>query len=437
MKKKLFAVILLFSAITVFCACNNEATPEQTVGYEETTETTDIETTAAPADPFLKVRDSGEEWLKYGLSAFESGKEPTDLKEFFSKNANLGYLTLYDHMFTFDKERSIGIAEALFYYIYNEYGVEALLDISKRTEYKTEYLKSLGLESQYPQHKEVETFLSSMDFSSNKTYKYIFSFDNITYYFKDFGSGSPAQYHGFLYYSTLGLREMAEYINENDKSGLFDTEREFNFYMTFDGSGYSRTVYSTGDMYINDSYSTLHEAVHSMGIKTNANIWISEGICNYFGKGLGFNDQIAALHCQLFTMAKQGYFDERAKAGDEEAIACKREYEEYTERGGRSDSFDKFDMRLYYDVSATIELETGKYKTIGDAYEVVNKKECNSVGKELSYSQTTSLTMYIVDNYGLEKLLQAYETQDVIDPFGKSYEALKAEWLEYLNTFKP
>lgn len=433
MKKKLFAIALLLFTITVFCSCNNEDVPEHSMGYEETTETSVIETTAAQVESFLEVRESGEEWLKYGLSAFESGKEPKDLKDFFSEKANIGYLTLYDHMFTFDKEKSISIAEALFYYICNEYGVEALLDISKRTEYKTEYLKSLGLESQYPQQKEVESFLSSMDFSSNETYKYIFSFDNITYYFKDFGAGSPAQYHGFLYYSTLGLREMAEYINENDKGELFDTEREFNFYMTFDGSGYSRTVVSTGDMYINDSYSALHEAVHAMGIKTNANIWLSEGICNYFGKALGFNDQIAALHCQLFSMAKQGYFDERAKAGDEEAIVSKREYEEYTKRGGTFDSFDKFDMRLYYDVSAKIELETGKYKTIGDAYEIVNKKECNSVGKELSYNQTTSLVMYIVEHYGLEKLLQAYETQDEIDAFGKNYETLKAEWLDYLK----
>ncbi len=436
MKRPVSAIIMLLTAIILLCACNNEDIPEVTDGQTEITETADIETTAEPEDSFLPVRESGEEWLKYGLSAYESGKEPTNLKDFFSENANLSYLTLYDHMFTYDEEKSTLVAEAFFYYICDEYGTEALLDLGKRTEYKTEYLKSLGLETQYPQQENVEIFLSSMDFSSNKTYKYIFSFDNITYYFKDFGAGSPAQYHGFLFYSTFGLQEMIGYIKDTDTSGIFDTECDFNFYMTFDGSGYSKTVISTGDMYINDSNSTLHEAVHAMGIKIYNNIWLAEGICNYFGKALGFNDQITISYIQILSMAKIGYFDERAKAGDEYAILCKSIYEKYTERGGKIDSVDSFDLRLYYDVAARIELDTGNYVTLGQAYKMANKKECNSVGEELSYDQTTSLIMYIVDNYGLEKLLEAYETQNISEAFGKDYEALKAEWLDYLQTFK-
>ena len=76
-----------------------------------------------------------------------------------------------------------------------------------------------------------------MDFSSNTTYKYIISFDNVTYYFKDFGAGSPTQYHGFLYYSTTGLFEMIDYLKSNNLNEGLDTERKFNYYMTFDGSG--------------------------------------------------------------------------------------------------------------------------------------------------------------------------------------------------------
>ena len=88
---------------------------------------------------------------------------------------------------------------------------------------------------------------------------------------------------------------------------------------------------------------------------------------------------------------------------------------------------------MYYDVAARIEFETGNYVTLGEAYKMANKKECNSVGEELSYDQTTSLMMYLVDNYGIEKLREAYKTQDVSGIFGKDYEVLKAEWLEYLK----
>ena len=433
MKKIIYVISLLLIAAILFCSCN-ENTPSVTDDSSATLESDVPEATSAiEVDRFEAVRDSGEEWLKYGLSAYENGKALSDLKSFFKESSNLSYLTLYDHMFTYDKEKSVPVAEALFAFIYEQYGADALLDIDKRIEYKTEFLKSLGCDIQYTQPIELEAFLVSMDFSSNKTYKYIISFDNVTYYFEDFSSGTPAQYHGFLYYNTRGLRKMIEYLNENAPSEILDTDRDFEFYMTFDGSVYSKTIISTGKMYINDSSSGLHEAVHAMGIVTYDNIWLSEGLCNYFGKALGFNDQIVLSYIQILTMAKLGYFDERAKAGEEYAKLCISIYEEFVKHGGKLDSVDAFDLRLYYDVAARIELESGNYVTLGEAYSSVNKKECNAVGEELSYDQTTSLIMYLVDNYGIEKLLEAYKTQDVSVTFGKDYEALKAEWLEYLK----
>lgn len=380
-----------------------------------------------PADPFESLRLNDEEWISYGLAAFEHGKEVENLKEFFSDRNNMTYLTLYDHFFTYDKEKSVPVAEALFAFIYNEYGVEALLDLDKRCEYKSAYLKSLGLEIEYTNAPEVEVFLASMDFSSNATYKYIISFGNVTYYFKDFDAGSPSQYHSLLYYSTTGLLEMIEYLKSNNLNEGLDTERKFNYYMTFDGSGYSKTIYSNGNMYINDSSATLHEAVHAMGITKNHNIWLSEGICNYFGASLGFNDLLAASYIQILTMAKQGYFD-----GNAQYILYKRIYEDYTARGGKMDSVDTFDFRLWTDVQARAELDTNTYKTLGDAYKIVEQTDCNAVGNELSYLQATSLVLYLADTYGIETVLEAYHSQDIETVFGKGYEDLRADWLACL-----
>ena len=253
MKKIIYVISLLLIAAILFCSCN-ENTPSVTDDSSATQESDVPEATSAiEVDRFKAVRDSGEEWLKYGLSAYENGKALSDLESFFKESSNPSYLTLYDHMFTYDKEKSVPVAEALFAFIYEQYGADALLDIDKRLEYKTEFLKSLGCDIQYTQPIELEAFLVSMDFSSNKTYKYIISFDNVTYYFEDFSSGTPAQYHGFLYYNTRGLRKMIEYLNENAQSEILDTDRDFEFYMTFDGSVYSKTIISTGKMYINDS----------------------------------------------------------------------------------------------------------------------------------------------------------------------------------------
>ena len=431
MKTKISFIALLLLMAMLLSSCTN--TPDLPQNTESPiSDSTTESPTEKPADPFESLRSSGEEWISYGLAAFESGKQVEDLKDFFSDRNNMTYLTLYDHFFTYDKEKSVPVAEALFAFIYNEYGVEALLDLDKRCEYKSAYLKSLELEVEYTNAPEVEVFLASMDFSSNSTYKYIISFGNVTYYFKDFSAGSPTQYHGFLYYSTTGLFEMIDYLKSNNLNEGLDTERKFNYYMTFDGSGYNKTVYSNGNMYINDSYSTLHEAVHAMGITKNDNIWLSEGICNYFGKQLGFNDQIAASYMQLLTMAKQGYFDEQANAGNAQYILYKRVYEDYTTRGGKIDSVDTFDFRLYTDAHARVELDTNTYRTLGEVYKLVNKTDCNAVGNELSYEQATSLILYLVDNYGIEKVLEAYRSQDIENVFGKGYQDLKTDWLAYL-----
>lgn len=431
MKTKITFSVLLLSLAIVLGSCTNTPALTQNTGLTDTENT--IETpTEVPSDPFAIIRDSKEVWLAYGLSAYENNEKVENLKDFFSDSTNMTYLTLYDHMFVFDKEKSISVAKALFSFIYNEYGADALIDIDKRCEYKTAYLKSLGLDRKYVQTQDIESFFISMDFYSDAMYKYIISFDNVTYYFKDFGAGSPSQYHGFLYYSTTGLFKMIEYMKDNNLSEGFDIDRKYNYYMTFDGSGYSKTLYSTGNMYINDSYSTLHEAVHAMGVTENENIWLSEGICNYFGKALGFNAQIAASYFQILTMAKQGYFDERASVGDKSAVLYKAVYEAYTGAGGRIDSVNLFDLSLYTDTVAKIELDTGLYTTLGEAYKIVNGKDCDAVGCEISYDQATSLILYLADSYGIEKVLDAYHTQNIDSAFGKDYEALKAEWLEHL-----
>lgn len=431
MKNKNSSIVVLLLIAVLLSACTNNSDLPQS-NEPLTSDIMNDSHMEKPADPFESLRSSGEEWIAYGLAAYEKGKPVENLKEFFSDRANMTYLTLYDHLFTYDKSKSVPVAEALFAFIYEEYGAEALLCVEKRCEYKDAYLKSLGVEVEYTNTPEVEAFLASMDFSSNSEYKYIISFDNVTYYFKNFDAGSPAQYHGLLYYNTIGLFEMIEYMKSNNLSDGFDTNRKFNYYMNFDGSGCSKTVYANGNMYINDSYSMLHEAVHAMGITNDDNIWLSEGLCNYFGKSLGFNHQIAASYIQLLTMAKQGYFDEQANAGNKQYALYKKVYEDYIGCDGKMDSVDTFDFRLYTDVNAKAELDSETYKSLGETYKIINKTDCNAVGKELSYEQATSLIFYLVDTYGIEKVLEAYHTQDIKAVFGKEYEGLKADWLVYL-----
>lgn len=436
--KPLCFAISLVIALSM-CACTPPAgAPQDTETMTGapaggTTEAATEGTTETLPDLSGALRNSGEEWIVHGLKAYEEGREPQDLAEFFATPSNLTYLTLFDHFFTYDREQAIAVAEALFRFIADEHGIEAIADLDKRVEFKNEYLASLGLEIEYMQAPEVERLLASMEFSSSDKYPYVISFGKVTYYFKDFSAGSPSQYHGFLYFNTVGLQNMIAHLTEAGLDEGLDTEREFHFYMTFDGSGYSQTRYPSGNMYINDHSSALHEAMHAMGIRTDDHIWLSEGICNYFGKALGCNEQIAASHIQILSMTQKGYFDEAAAAGDISAIQYQRIYAGYVGKGGTLSTAAAFDHRLYADTVASVQLSTNAYVTLGDTYKAISKIECTAVGAELSYDQATSLVLYLADTYGIGRVMEAYRSQDVEGVFGKGYAALKADWLSYLH----
>ena len=437
MKKQILFGAVALAAVLLFSACNDQPPiPEDTTAPATAAVTTEAPT-EAPVDPFRAVRMSDELWLSYGLAAYEKQTEPQDLSEFLQNQANHSYLTLYDDMFVYDYEKTLPVAEAFFRFVCDEYGVDALLDMDKRCEYKTAYLHSLGLEMEYIQLPEVEAFLASMkfstDFSSDNQFPYIFTFGNVHYHFKHFDDGPIAAYHGILYYSTTGLGKLIDYVEGLDDADLFNTDREFHYYMTLEG-GASHTRYATGNMYINTRETTLHEAVHAMGIHLKNHLWLSEGLCEYFSEDLGFYPLITDTRIQTMRIVGQGYYDELAAAGNQTAIVSKAVYDAYIAAGGSLDSIEAFDTKLFRNINLKVEAEMlpGSLSTLGKVWESLNNAPCTATGAELTYGQAGAMVSYLVETYGLSAVLDAFRADDPAAAFGKDYEALKAEWLEYL-----
>ena len=437
---------LLLLAVFVFCSCaqntgtQTAATTQFIEGITDATETV----TTSRSDPFEAVRDTGEEWIRYGLAAYDAGKEVPDMSSFFSGIANNilelhSYLCLYDDLFVYDPENAVPIAETFFDFVVRHYGVDALPDVERRCEFRTAYLKSIGIDfdftalTELPELQEMDRVMSGLDCHSNSYYKYILQLNNATYYFGDY-TDLYWTYPSIVYFKNVALNKMIAYLNENGYSEWMNTGKHFYYFMTLQRGSPSATNGASHIMTINDYTAMLHESVHSMGINNAANIWLSEGLCNYFGRALGFDLYYdSMITWSELKNAEAGYFDEGAAAGDAYSQRMKREFEEYVERGGTFETPASIDWQILYDLEAKTELGM-ETSTLGDTYkEVNNGRECTGVGAELTYNQATSLVLYLVSTRGLEKVMNAYRRQAITANLGKDYEGLKAEWLEYLQ----
>ncbi len=383
-----------------------------------------------PDDGFDAVRASEELWLSYGLDAYLAGKESPDLTDFFAEPGNLVYLTLYADMFCYDKAKTVPVAEDFFRFVVERYGKDALLDPDKRIEYKSAYLDSLGVKGGYPQDPAMEALLSRMTLSSEKDWRYVLTVDNTAYYLNDFGQGSISQYHALFYYNNRALDDLVTYIEAHIPSTELDTDRRFAYYLTFDGTGVSFTL-PDGRMSINEMYSMLHESLHAMGLSADKDeyLWLVEGLCNYLGKSMGFNPQYAAATVQILKLAESGYFDERAEAGDVSAIFYKRLFEAYTAAGGSTASAEELDLILYNDLYAVLEREVlgEQTPTIADVYKGLNGRDYTAPGTDLTYAEATALVTWLVDTYGIDKVTEAAQKEDVKGVLGKTYEELSEE----------
>ena len=86
MKTKLsFIAILLLMAMLLGSCTNTPDLPENT--EPPSSDNSTDPPTGTPEDPFELLRSSGEEWISYGLAAYEDEKQGANLKEFFSDRA--------------------------------------------------------------------------------------------------------------------------------------------------------------------------------------------------------------------------------------------------------------------------------------------------------------------------------------------------------------
>ena len=430
--KKIVSLLLIvvFSLLIIGC------------GGDVTSTTPDISTTVpitttAPTPDYSLIENSQEQWLKVGLDSYLNNKEvKTDPTTFFADIMNLSYLTLYNDFYILERDIFEDVSALFFEYVITNYGYDALFDLDKRVEYKDAYIKSLGIETGYPNNKDSELHMSGMVCSSNAAYELIMELNGAVYYFKDVSAlGSYSNLHATIYYNSLALDSLREFVSQNGVEEYIKIPLRYHYIMSFKAGETVSYTESNNLMHINATSSMLHESAHASGIRSNGvnNLWLSEGLCEYFGKIQGYDTMVTLGYYRMLTYANMGAYDAAAAGGDVSAIRAKNACIKYRESAAIPISIDDFDLRLFFDSLAYAELSL-EYTTVSDTYARVNGREYTGEGAELTYAQCGSFVTYLIDRYSIDSVLRVCNDYSALESaFGKSYDELYADWINYIS----
>ena len=415
MKKRLLISVMLLAVLLLFTACGKMS---------------DEKAIAA-------MKESDELWINYGLAAWEAGTETEDVSGILS--GGYKYLSLHNYMFTYDEEKSAAVAEDFFRFVADKYGLAAVLDTDKRVAYKTEYLHSLGFEFDYARSTEEENFFRTVTFHSDDVYDYIFTYKNASFTFTDFEALSVGNMQTMVFDTCTFLDNFAAYVKKKNLSYYFNTDSRVCFHC--EGIGRSTTVSytrpSTGMIYMRSRWSLAHEYVHAVSnfSASGKNIFLDEFVANYFPYTLELTDMIKKLNYIRFVDAEAGYYEDLIAQGGavaSEAIYFQSLWENYVALGGTYETAEEIDTVLFEHAALITGRTSGSSlsTTLYESYLSIIPHLSPFEGGELLNDELDLFGSWLIEKYGLLKVLETWRTADFAGTLGEDYETIKAEWME-------
>lgn len=416
MYRRLLLLTVLFSSLLLFSACGKMS---------------DEKAIAA-------MKESDELWINYGLAAWEAGTETEDVSGILS--GGYKYLYLHNYMFTYDEEKSAAVAEDFFRFVADKYGLAAVLDTDKRVAYKTEYLHSLGFEFDYARSTEEENFFRTVTFHSDDVYDYIFTYKNASFTFTDFEVLSLGNMQSMVFDTCTFLDNFAAYVKKKNLSYYFNTDSRVCFHC--EGIGRSTTVsytrLSTGMIYMRSRWSLPHEYVHAVSnfsAGNDSNIFLDEVLANYFPYTLELTDMHKKQNYIRFVDAEAGYYEDLIAQGGavaSEAIYFQCLWENYVALGGTYETAEEIDTELFEHAALITGRTSGSSlsSTLYESYLSINPNLSPFEGGELLGDELDLFGSWLIEKYGLLKVLETWRTADFSGTLGEDYETIKAEWME-------
>ncbi len=254
----------------------------------------------------------------------------------------------------------------------------------------------------------------------------------------------------FLDQTYYGRQAMEEYLLSEAPSisSLMDPEEIILYYVKEMEPGDRRALgFANGNIItINQEavhYYPLHEIVHTFNWNSEldaSSAMLKEGFAEYLGKLLPLYPQ-TEKHCIYQDLNGRVHGTETVAVGksycyylDPEQLEAAKQW--YLAQGGRMDSEEAIDPRLFMDAVAFATMYRDGYAgsrgvPIGEKYSQIQPGRQD--GLELNYTQAASFVGWLIDTYTIDRVLDVYVNgaeDRLLD--GKTYKDLKSEWLASL-----
>lgn len=396
-----------------------------------------------------------EKWKQVAVKEYVFGEKNcenmTALKSYYENNEDELLLTLFQGYFNkkFASEKIIEIANMtaahLGKYILDNYGLNDLMSASL-TDYRSDWLKNNNINA---------TFNTSCDLSwlngavySEKFLQYplVIETDNRAFYLDSFHHerdsatfDTPRTVIEHLSNGYTGVTEVLEYLRLNSATKNIagdianNYDRKIEYYISSHERGTEADV-DSGKVYLRDPSEFIHETMHILTMDKNRvnGAWLAEGLAEFL--------------CREKSKVKSDidyrmYYSFKGTDATGELKAFVEEVKiKYKSLGGSFNSFEEFEFNLLEQSIAYVTLAKPEYKqTIEFPYATTSVKDMrylstNDVGNNLTYPESYLLVKYLINKYGLEKVLLCCFDFNLERAFGKTYEDIYSDFVIAVQT---
>ena len=223
-----------------------------------------------------------------------------------------------------------------------------------------------------------------------------------------------------LYFTEKEIQYINSYLLENLPAYEFDFSSKRNI------STASGTISASNgilDIYLTQPDVVIHEYMHTV-FPLSGDLY-SEALSEYFGKIVCNNTYWQEAFYKNYLLEN--------KVVEDPVVPLIQSY--YYSHHKKPLGYDEIDRSISIDAIAYASI-TADFHAVGTwrPLEIRLGNRMKKEGMELNYPEATSFLKFLINQYSLDTVMNAALTDiSYKDAYGKEYEVLKEDWIQYLN----